>query len=135
MTRYARERIVSRRRRPERGTPDASSPPATGSPTTATPDGNYWRMFRYIERRPDLRPGRGPPARLLRPRRPSANSRSMVATPARRTGCTRPSRTSTTPAKRFEALREALERDAAGRAAGVGPEIDFVLAREKRHSA
>jgi hypothetical protein len=128
VTRYARERIVAGGGDPERGTLTIV-PARDGKTFHLTPDGNYWRMFRYIggartyDRVEDVR-------HVYAASKAFGDFQKMVATlPGGRLHETIPDFHHTR--KRFAAFREALERDASGRAAGVGPEIAFVLEREK----
>lgn len=128
VTRYARERIVDAGGDPERGTLTIV-PARDGRSFHLTPDGNYWRMFRFIggartyDRVEDIR-------HVYAASKAFGEFQKMVATlPGGRLHETIPDFHHTR--RRFAAFRAALAADALGRAAGVGPEIAFVLEREK----
>lgn len=128
VTRYARERIVAAGGDPERGTLTIV-PARDGRTYHLTPDGNYWRMFRYIggartyDRVEDVR-------HVYAASKAFGDFQKMVATlPGGRLHETIPDFHHTR--KRFAAFREALAADGSGRAAGVGPEVAFVLEHEK----
>jgi hypothetical protein len=128
VTRFARERIVTSGGDPERETLTIV-PTREGRSFHRTPEGTYWRMFRYIggartyDRVEDIR-------HVYSASKAFGNFQKMLARlPGGRLHETIPNFHHTR--RRFEAFREALEHDPVGRAAGIGPEIAFVLAREK----
>jgi hypothetical protein len=128
VTRFARERIVASGGDPERETLTIV-PTREGRSFHRTPEGTYWRMFRYIggartyDRVEDIR-------HVYSASKAFGNFQKMLARlPGGRLHETIPNFHHTR--RRFEAFREALEHDPVGRSAGIGPEIAFVLAREK----
>ncbi len=128
VTRFARERIVAAGGDPERESLTIV-PTREGTSFHRTPEGTYWRMFRYIggartyDRVEDIR-------HVYSASKAFGNFQKMLARlPGGRLHETIPNFHHTR--RRFEAFREALGHDPVGRAAGIGPEIAFVLAREK----
>jgi Ser/Thr protein kinase RdoA (MazF antagonist) len=128
VTRFARRRIEAAGGNPERETLNIV-PALDGKSFHRTPEGAYWRMFRYIDgartydRVEDLR-------HVYSASRAFGNFQKMLAAlPGGRLHETIPDFHHTR--KRYEAFLEALRADAVGRAAGVRPEIEFVLGREK----
>ena len=128
VTRYARERIIAAGGDPMRETLTIV-PARDGRSFHRMTDGNYWRMFCYIEgartydKVEDLRHV------YAASRAFGAFQKMLSRLPGGRLHETIPYFHHTR--KRFEAFADALRKDAAGRATGVGPEVDFVLAREK----
>jgi hypothetical protein len=128
VTRFARERIVAAGGDADRETLTIV-PARNGRSFHRAPEGTYWRMFRFIggartyDRVEDLR-------HVYAASKAFGNFQKMLAElPGGRLHETIPDFHNTR--KRFEAFRAAFEHDPVHRAAGVGPEIDFVLARER----
>jgi Ser/Thr protein kinase RdoA (MazF antagonist) len=128
VTRFARERIIAAGGDARRETLTIV-PTRDGRSFHKTPEGHYWRMFHYIDgartydKVEDLRHV------YAASRAFGAFQKMLSQMPGGRLHETIPYFHHTR--KRFEAFGDALRRDAASRAAGVGPEVDFVLAREK----
>jgi aminoglycoside phosphotransferase (APT) family kinase protein len=128
VTRFAREKILAAGGDPDRETLTIV-PTRGGRSFHRTAEGTYWRMFRFIggartyDRVEDLRHVYAASKAFGR------FQRMLAELPGGRLHETIPDFHHTR--KRFEAFRTALEFDPAHRAASVGPEIDFVLAREK----
>ena len=128
VTAFARERIVAAGGDPMRETLTIV-PTLDGRSFHKSSDGNYWRMFHYIDgartydKVEDLRHV------YAASRAFGAFQKMLSRLPGGRLHETIPYFHHTR--KRFEAFREALAKDAVARAAGVGAEIAFVLAREK----
>ena len=128
VTRFAREQIVAAGGDPLRETLTIV-PALDGKSFHKTPEGAYWRMFRYIDgartydKVEDLRHV------YSASRAFGAFQRMLSRLPGGRLHETIPNFHHTR--KRFEAFQAALGKDAVHRAAAVGPEIDFVLGREK----
>jgi len=128
VTRFAREQILAAGGDPERETLTIV-PARDGKSFHRTPEGTYWRMFRYIDgartydRVEDLR-------HVYSASKAFGNFQKMLAElPGERLHETIPNFHQTR--KRYEAFAEALKHDPVNRAAGVRPEVDFVVAREK----
>jgi len=128
VTRFARERIIAGGGDPERETLNIV-PTRDGKSFHRTPEGTYWRMFRYIDgarthdRVEDLR-------HVYAASKAFGNFQKMLAhLPGERLHETIPGFHHTR--KRYDAFLAALEFDPANRAAGVKPEIDFVIARKE----
>ncbi|MGZ5497029.1 MAG: mucin desulfatase, partial [Candidatus Aminicenantales bacterium] len=128
VTRFARERIVAAGGDPERETLTIV-PTRDGKSFHRTPEGTYWRMFKYIDgartydRVEDIR-------HVYAASKAFGRFQKMLASlPGGRLHETIPDFHHTR--KRYDAFLAAVEFDPSGRAAGVKPEIDFVLAREK----
>jgi Ser/Thr protein kinase RdoA (MazF antagonist) len=128
VTRFARERIAAAGGDPDRETLTIV-PTRDGKSFHRTPEGTYWRMFRYIDgartydKVEDLR-------HVYSASKAFGNFQKMLARlPGGRLHETIPDFHHTR--KRYDAFLAALEFDPNGRAGGVRPEIDFVLAREK----
>ncbi len=128
VTRFARERIVAAGGDPDRETLTIV-PTLEGRSFHRTPEGSYWRMFRFIggartyDRVEDLR-------HVYAASKAFGRFQRMLADlPGGRLHETIPDFHHTR--KRFEAFLAAAEHDPVRRAGSVGPEIDFVLAREK----
>jgi hypothetical protein len=128
VTRFAREQIIGAGGDPMRETLNIV-PARDGKPFHRTPEGNYWRMFHYIggartyDRVDDLR-------HVYSASRAFGGFQRMLSRlPGGRLHETIPDFHHTR--KRFEAFRTALAKDIAHRAAGVKPEVAFVLEREK----
>ena len=126
VTRHARERIAAAGGDPARETLTIV-PARDGRSFHRTAGGDYWRTFLYIEgartydKVEDLR-------HVYAASRAFGSFQKMLGRlPGGRLHETIPNFHHTR--KRFEAFRSALARDAAGRAAAVRPEVDFVLAR------
>jgi Phosphotransferase enzyme family len=132
VTRFAREKIVAAGGDPDRET--LTIVPARGGRSFhRTPEGTYWRMFRFIggartyDRVEDLR-------HVYAASRAFGNFQKMLAElPGGRLHETIPDFHHSR--KRYDAFLTALEHDPVHRAAGVRPEIDFVVARAKDTSA
>jgi len=128
VTRFARDEIVAAGGDPLRRTLTIV-PARDGSSFYRTPGGDYWRTFLFIEgartydKVDDLRHV------YSASRAFGAFQRMLSKLPGGRLHEPIPDFHHTR--KRFEAFRAALGRDAAGRAAAVRPEVEFVLAREK----
>jgi Ser/Thr protein kinase RdoA (MazF antagonist) len=128
VTRFARERIVAAGGDPMRETLTIV-PALDGKSFHKAPDGAYWRMFRYIDgartydKVEDLRHV------YSASRAFGAFQKMLSRLPGGRLHETIPNFHHTR--KRYEAFLAALEKDARGRAAGVGREIAFVLERER----
>ena len=128
VTRFARERILAAGGDPDRET-RTIVPTREGRSYHRTPEGGYWRMFRFIggartyDRVEDLR-------HVYSAAKAFGNFQKMLAElPGGRLHETIPNFHQTR--KRYEAFVDAVEHDPVNRAAGVRPEIDFVVAREK----
>jgi Ser/Thr protein kinase RdoA (MazF antagonist) len=128
VTRFAREQISA-----AGGDPDRQSltivPTREGRSFHRTPEGSYWRMFLYID-------GARTYDRVENVRHVYAASKAFGNFQKMLSGLPGGRLHETIPnfhhsRKRFDALREAVEFDPVRRAAGVKPEIDFVLAREQ----
>lgn len=126
VTRFARERILEAGGDPDREAL-ALVPTRDGKSFHRTPEGTYWRMFRYIDgartydRVEDLR-------HVYAASRAFGRFQRMLAgLPGERLHETIPDFHHTR--KRFDAFLAAVEHDPLHRAAAVGPEIDFALAR------
>ncbi|HOW86407.1 MAG TPA: aminoglycoside phosphotransferase family protein [Candidatus Aminicenantes bacterium] len=128
VTRFARQRIEA-----EGGDADRRTltiiPARDGKSFYRSPEGDYWRMFRFIsgartyDQVEDVR-------HVYAAARAFGRFQKMLARlPGERLHETIPGFHHTRG--RYQAFLAAVERDAAGRAASVRPEIDFVLAREK----
>lgn len=128
VTRFARRQIAA-----AGGDPDRQSltivPARDGKSFHRTPEGGYWRMFRFIDgartydRVEDIRHVYAAAQAFGR------FQRMLARLPGERLHETIPDFHHTR--KRYEAFLASVEHDPAGRASGVRPEIDFVLAREK----
>ena len=128
VTRFARERIIAAGGDPDRETLTIV-PTREGTSFHRTPEGNYWRMFRYIDgartydRVEDLR-------HVYSASKAFGNFQKMLARlPGERLHETIPDFHHTR--KRYEAFLASAEFDPARRAGEVRPEIDFVLARKE----
>lgn len=128
VTRFARERIVAAGGDPERETLTIV-PARDGRTYHRTPEGTYWRMFKYIDgartydRVEDIH-------HVYAASKAFGRFQKMLASlPGGRLHETIPDFHHSR--KRYDAFLAAVEFDPSGRAAGVKPEIDFVLAREK----
>ena len=128
VTRFAREQILAAGGDPGRETLTIV-PTRDGRSFHRTPEGTYWRMFRYIDgartydRVEDLR-------HVYSASKAFGSFQKMLAElPGERLHETIPNFHQTR--KRYEAFVEALKHDPANRAAGVKPEVDFIVAREK----
>jgi len=128
VTRFARERIAAAGGDPNRETLTIV-PTRDGKSFLRTAEGTYWRMFHYIDgartydKVEDLR-------HVYSASKAFGNFQKMLASlPGGRLHETIPDFHHTR--KRYDAFLAALEFDPNGRAGGVRPEIDFVLAREK----
>ena len=128
VTRFARERIVAAGGDPARETLTIV-PTRDGRTFHRTPEGTYWRMFLFIDgartydRVEDVR-------HVYAASKAFGNFQKMLASlPGGRLHETIPDFHHTR--KRYQAFLAAVEHDPVGRAAGVGPEIAFVQAREK----
>ena len=128
VTRFARERILAAGGDPDRETLTIV-PTRDGRSFLRTAEGDHWRMFRFIagartyDRVEDLR-------HVYAAAKAFGGFQKMLAgLPGGRLHETIPDFHDTR--KRFAAFLEALGRDARGRAAAVGPEIEFALARER----
>jgi hypothetical protein len=128
VTRFARERIMAAGGDPERETLTIV-PARDGKSYHRTPEGTYWRTFNYIDgartydRVEDIR-------HVYAASKAFGRFQKMLASlPGGRLHETIPDFHHTR--KRYDAFLAAVEFDPSGRAAGVRPEIDFVLAREK----
>jgi hypothetical protein len=128
VTRFARDQIAGAGGDPLRETLTII-PTRDGASFTKTPEGNYWRMFRFIDgartfdKVVDLKHVYSASKAF------GAFQRMLSRLPGGRLHETIPNFHNSR--KRFEAFEDALAKDAAGRASAVGPEIAFVLAREK----
>ncbi len=128
VTRFARGQILAAGGDADRETLTII-PTRDGKSFHRTPEGTYWRMFRYIDgartydRVVDLR-------HVYSASKAFGNFQKMLAElPGGRLHETIPNFHQTR--KRYEAFAEALKHDPVNRAAGVKPEVDFVVAREK----
>ena len=128
VTRFAREKILAAGGDPDRETLTIV-PTRDGRTFLRTPEGGYWRMFRFIggartyDRVEDLR-------HVYSASKAFGNFQKMLAElPGGRLHETIPNFHHTR--KRYEAFVDAVEHDPVNRAAGVRPEIDFVVARER----
>jgi len=128
VTRFAREQIVAAGGDPARQTLTII-PALDGQSFHLTPDGDYWRTFLFIggartyDKVENLR-------HIYSASRAFGTFQKMLSRlPGGRLHETIPDFHHTR--KRFAAFQAALAKDAAGRAAAVRAEIDFVLAREK----
>lgn len=128
VTRFAREQIVAAGGDPLRETLNIV-PARDGSSFIRTPDGGYWRTFLYIEgartydKAEDLRHV------YAASRAFGAFQRMLSKLPGGRLHETIPNFHHTR--KRFEAFLTAVGEDPHNRAAAAGPEIAFVLKRER----
>jgi Ser/Thr protein kinase RdoA (MazF antagonist) len=128
VTSFARERIIAAGGDPMRETLTIV-PALDGRSFHKSADGNFWRMFHFIDgartydKVEDLRHV------YSASRAFGAFQKMLSRLPGGRLHETIPYFHHTR--KRFDAFREALGKDPASRAAAVGREIDFVLAREK----
>jgi hypothetical protein len=128
VTRFAREKILAAGGDPDRETLTIV-PTRDGRTFLRTPEGGYWRMFRFIggartyDRVEDLR-------HVYSASKAFGNFQKMLAElPGGRLHETIPNFHHTR--KRYEAFVDAVDHDPVNRAAGVRPEIDFVVARER----
>ncbi|MEN6560286.1 MAG: aminoglycoside phosphotransferase family protein [Acidobacteriota bacterium] len=128
VTGFAREQILAAGGDPDRRTLTIV-PARDGRSFHRTPEGDYWRMFRFIDgartydRVEDIR-------HVYAAAQAFGRFQKMLARlPGERLHETIPDFHHTR--KRYEAFLASVGRDEAGRAAAVRPEIDFVLAREK----
>jgi hypothetical protein len=132
VTRFAREKIVAAGGDPDRETLTIV-PARDGRSFHRAPEGTYWRMFRFIggartyDRVEDLR-------HVYAASKAFGSFQKMLAElPGGRLHETIPDFHHTR--KRYDAFLAALEFDPVHRAAGVKPEIDFVVARAKDTAA
>ena len=128
VTRFAREQILDAGGDPSRETLTIV-PALDGKSFYRAPEGGYWRMFRYIDgartydRVEDIR-------HVYSASKAFGNFQKMLSRlPGGRLHETIPDFHQTR--KRYEAFLGALEADPVNRAAGVRPEIDFVLGHEE----
>ncbi len=128
VTRFARGQILAAGGDADRRTLTII-PARDGKSFHRTPEGDYWRMFRFIDgartydRVEDVR-------HVYAAAQAFGRFQKMLAgLPGERLHETIPDFHQTR--KRYEAFLASVEGDPAGRAAEVRPEIDFVLAREK----
>jgi len=117
-----------------RGVPDFSRrvltlvPGRAGGVSYEDPEGNFWRAYLFIEKA-RTRDVVETPDQAFQAARAFGRFQQLLADlPAAGLHATLPDFHHTP--KRFAALEQAIEADAAGRALGAKPEIDFALARK-----
>ncbi len=127
VTTFLREKITEKGGDPDRETLTVI-PTADGKPYFTDPQGGVWRLTHFIEGTDCLQSAATPELFAASARAFGNFQRMLGAYPAHTLFEVIPKFHNTVD--RFAKFKAALEADVLGRAAGVQPEIDFVLARE-----
>ncbi len=127
VTEYLREKIIEEGGNPDRETLNLI-PTVDGKPYYRHTDGEYYRVYKFIDRAVSYDIVENP-MQLYHAARAFGKFQNMLADyPAEKLHETIVDFHNTR--KRYEQFKDALAKDASGRAKNAGPEIDFVLARE-----
>ncbi len=128
------ERVTSHLATQVAGEPDASRrvltlvPARDGKAWHRDESGNYWRVYRFIERARSYDTVQSPQQAFQAARAFGQFQKLLATLPAPRLNDTIPDFHHTP--KRFAALERAIAADAAGRVAQAKPEIDFAMAHQ-----
>lgn len=128
VTHYAHEQILAAGGDPDRETLNLI-PTRDGASFFCSPEGEYWRMYQYIEGTSTYEVAESLD-QVYHAAKAFGNFQKLLdSLPGPRLHETIPNFHHTR--KRFEVFLKALEADSANRASSVKPEIDFILQREK----